>query len=440
MNGVYYPNYGILPYESAISIILKASRLNFIELERLAVLIADPKSPLCTGNPLFNKNIPESLGATELNLIENYISPVFMRDVKVEFFFCIECSKVNYHSVFNLMNYHSVCSLHKCALRRACVHCIKYFMQGFVSITSILSVSSQCRDCGFSIPEAAREIRMCQNHSMLKAMSRQGHNLAQWYHAINSLAMQADEIALEYYSSENSRALFTELLEQKLCLPSPERLANQLKSQNRVYWLHQPAYISERDGINFVVRQQTLDEACRAIETKYLSTHYACMQAIDALTSPYLEEPCIYSFCSVSLAYALLRIKLESGTWPTSDPSSSFWSSGFFNFKHVASPLGRNSNLQELTLMFLHILGELQFMISKRRNFLVVCGDVKSLSPRLNQMVYVRRTTPSFRSICKSEEIDIKISRLMLRGPLLVTLNSDEFVCRTMSNSDILII
>ncbi|UVL64164.1 hypothetical protein LOY54_13085 [Pseudomonas sp. B21-032] len=264
--------------------------------------------------------------------------------------------------------------------------------------------------------------------------------MASWYREIAPFAGGADQIVFDYYASEKYRQILTEPLEYKVGMASPERLAKCLVASTPTYWLHHPGYISERDGLNFAVRQKTVAEACRDLEVKYLSKHFPCMQIIDALTDPFMDVTGEYTFCPVSLAYALLRLKLDNKSWPS---NLSFWScrnSGISNLEDIVSPLGRTSKPQELTLFFLHILGELQFMVTRGKNFLVICSEKKSFSPRVNKMVYLRRTPLSFRRSCQKERPDIRIARYTSHGPLFVILNPSEVRASTFFKNEILVI
>lgn len=440
MKNIYYPNHGVLPYESQISIILKISRLNFVELDRLKMIWGQDNNWDCSTKLFSEVAIFGKIGATESNIVYHHIPPAFVRDIRHEFSFCSECNDLGYHSVFNLIANHSVCTLHKCTLQLACDICRKKFLLGFDFDETRSQTKGRCPDCGFVNTDLASSIRKCQSASLLHAVSRAGDHVSAWYHSVSNLYYQHDIDAFDYYSSGNDRQILTSPLAEKLGIPSPEHIAKCVPITGKVHWIGHPGYISHRDGATFLMRRQTIAEACREIEVKYLSRHFACMQSMNILTNPLIESRGIHRFCPVALAYAILRLKLENDIWPTSSPSSSCLSAGIANFKAIVSPLGRTGKPQELTVYFLHVLGELQFMISKGRNFWVVCGNDRCGGDHVRRRCYLRKTTLKFRYSCQVFGTCTTISRQGIHGALMISVRPAEIDNYNMLDSDVLVL
>lgn len=404
MRTLFYPKVGVMPFESAVSIFLKISRINFMTPAEVSKFFG---SPLISVGTLcgwqrddFIDRVAPHLPMSISNLPVGPAPAYRMRDVRKELVFCPQCIRFGYHSVFHMIKHHGFCSIHNRALATACELCTKNYINGFAREQLNRKKNTQCQACGFICVDMVTELKMRGGSSVVEMLQRNGERLSRWYQAVNELAMARQPEAVRYYSSSSGRILVGDILEQLTQQPQPDECARDRRFIQKVIWLANPAFIPARDGVDFTIRKKTVEQTCKDIEKKFLKEHMGCLSNIDLLTNNLNVKPQKFVFCPVALAYTLLRMKLAHRDWPNL-AGGSVLNAGFSEFRDLVSGLGKTAEIRELRILFLHILGELQFMVQKQHDFKVICRYNARLSPKSPWPLYLRKASYSFRCSCK---------------------------------------
>lgn len=404
MRTLFYPKVGVMPFESAVSIFLKISRINFMTPAEVSKFFG---SPLISVGTLcgwqrddFIDRVAPHLPMSISNLPVGPAPAYRMRDVRKELVFCPQCIRFGYHSVFHMIKHHGFCSIHNRALATACELCTKNYINGFAREQLNRKKNTQCQACGFICVDMVTELKMRGGSSIVEMLQRNGERLSRWYQAVNELAMARQPEAVRYYSSSSGRILVGDILEQLTQQPQPDECARDRRFIQKVIWLANPAFIPARDGVDFTIRKKTVEQTCKDIERKFLKEHMGCLSNIDLLTNNLNVKPQKFVFCPVALAYTLLRMKLAHRDWPNL-AGGSVLNAGFSEFRDLVSGLGKTAEIRELRILFLHILGELQFMVQKQHDFKVICRYNARLSPKSPWPLYLRKASYSFRCSCK---------------------------------------
>lgn len=403
MKKLFYPDLGGLPFESAVSIFLKVSRVNFMPPLELSKILGSPMisiGSLCGWqHDGFLDQVAPYMPISASNLPVGPGPAYRMRDVRRELVFCPQCIRFGYHSVFHMIKHHRICMVHNCTLAIACRECTRCFCNGFAPQELNALNYTRCQSCGFQHVDMVTEITMRKRSSIENVLKRNGEQLSRWYYGVNVLAVARQPEALRYYASPGGRDWAGGILEQIIQEPNPDERPRDYKFRQKVVWLANPAFIPARDGFNFTIRGKTVEHTCRDIEEKYLKQHMTCLSNIDSLTNSLVGESRNFNFCPMALAYTLLRMKLANRDWPNVVCVSAL-QSGFSEFKDLVSGLGKTTEIREATILFLHILGELEFMVRKEQQFRVVCRYNGRLSPKSIWPLYTRKASYSFRCRC----------------------------------------
>ncbi|WP_372489406.1 hypothetical protein [Pseudomonas caspiana] len=424
-----------MPYESVTSIFIKASHLNFIGTPQLAKLVGSPRSGPNTFSRLDVRNF---LPVKENNYPHGFAPVACLGDERRGIKYCPKCIAFGYHSVFNMITVQSFCHVHKCALKSACKVCSSEYLKGYVPNDNFSAKSTTCA-CGFHIIEMVQEIRMRRNNAIPEILRKNGEELASWYGKLFKLYQGGHPHARSYYESLDERGALTEPLEQLMKLPSPERVCRILGPGQKVFWMRHPAYNSRVDGLDFNVRTQTVQESCDAVEKCYLKSHRNCLIEANAISGYPDGQPYRNSLCPVALAYVLMRLKLAYPHWPIYGGVSAL-EAGFVEFSSVVSSLGDRSVFRELRMLFLWILGELQYMIERGCDFRVVCRQTPMFSVGSCWPVYIRRSSFRFRNCCfNNSRMSLDINRDGSGGALTVSLNSSKHASQS-GHLDVLIV
>lgn len=424
MNSLYYPVSGPLPYESILSIFLKVSHVNFLSPHSLGLKLEMAGDTLRAARRLLIPGMLKVLGPLIPNIEEHspwtYSPPENLRDPLVELAFCPACIKFGYHSVFHSVKHHYFCVLHKCRLHLACQTCLGQYLQGYRLDMEIPSIMNRCSECGFENVEMFKELRMRAGDQLVDAVRHYGDLQGAWYREIKA-ARDADwDYAKHYYRSPISRQNLTGPFEKALEIKSPDTLAKALQDDQPVVWMYHPGFNETRkDPSTLTFRTQSIEAACLDIERRYLSRHATCVQSTNALTDYVDGRRRVAKLCPVALAYILLRIKLGYTVWP-SPGSISALKSDFQQAPTMLSIYGRSSQYKELRLIFLSILGRLQFLISKGDDFMIIGRSRTDFSPNHYAPVFFRKASYSFRVLCQDPRSAVEVYREEFGGALYV--------------------
>jgi len=422
----YYPAGGPLPYESMLSVLIKFSHANFVEFPKLSKIANNLNLNL---NSRFINNWYRLKKATELELLVpefnnhlpfDFAPPEGLRKLTQEFAFCPDCIKFGYHSVFNIIKTHDFCVLHKCRLSVACSACTEIYFYGFRFLEPIPRLLTHCDKCGFEDIGLFKEINMRRNRNLIKALRSAGEQQAAWYSKIQYFDQVRAPYYSDYYSSAISRKKLTGPFERASGIRSPERCANLLDDNQQILWVFHSGFNADRDSFdNSVIRSHSLESSLELIEYRYLSKHRECLKRANELTG--FPNGCFrqVKLCSVALAYILLRIKIAYRDWPVAGSVCAL-DSGFEWAGSVISPFGRGNHHRELNILFLSILGRLQFQVYQQANFLILIRPTREFSADNHFPVYIRKSSYAFRNVCTSANASLEVYRHESGGPIFV--------------------
>ncbi|WP_434157782.1 hypothetical protein [Stutzerimonas stutzeri] len=429
MNDLFYPVPEPMPYESILSIYLKLSHANFIGLPSLGRVL---------GNECLNMRRiwqwfqPDSIDTIKLKFPElekhlpwNYAPFEGLADLGRGIVFCPYCIRFGYHSVFNLVEWHKVCVLHKCHLLVACSLCSDNYLRGFQAGKPIPQITSRCRECGFYDIGLVREIKMRRSKGLDRALQRFGEAQASWYTQVKRTHKEGSIHGAYYYKFSGCRQGFTAPFERAFRMQSPERIAKIRRDDQPIAWVKLPSFSEAGSWGKYECRIDNIQEACEGLESSYLSGHRSCVASINTVTSYSDGTEKKAKLCPVALSYILLRLKLAYLNWPVPGSISAL-SSGFAYAEDVIPLLSPEWNYRELRVAYLSILGRLQLQVSEGKEFLILCRFGISLPWRYRSLDFIRKSSYGFRTLCRTPTCTLEIYRDGFGGPLLIRPDSDS--------------
>lgn len=414
-----------MPYESVHSIYLKVSHINFLPLIAAAGKIQGIISDRQWGQLKLTKRLKRKFIGLEDHLPWSYVPAVALERAADELRFCQYCIEFGYHSVFNSVNFHQVCILHKCALKLACRSCCKNFFRGFQDSIAIPNMMDLCESCGFFNIDFYTELKMRRSKDLMRALRSAGEAQARWYNAIQKLDGSGCGYCSMYYTNSTVRGELTGPFEKILHLRSPEAMAC-IHRDDQPIALVGRYRVKERSGgrgrlgkfnAKDKMRLHSNQEIFARIEQRYLTRHCACLAEVNEVTAYPDGAPRSTVFCPMALAYVLMRMKYQYDVWPTpSSVSVLHADSGNYPLPTFAPCW----NYREAALVFLSILGRLQFHVAQGENFILLGRPEVEYFAEPSWSVIFRRTTYSFRVLCRRQTATFKIERYGFGGPILV--------------------
>jgi hypothetical protein len=280
-----------------------------------------------------------------------------------------------------------------------------------------------CGQCGFEDVGLLKEIQKRRNRHLDKALRSVGERQAAWYLKIKDFNRRYGTTYPDYYTSKGARENYTRPFERAAEMESPERCAQLLTDTQRVSWVQHPRRClkSHFTDSAFVIGDP-LNSGFEAIKQRYLTRHCECLKFVNELT----EYPDGYyrngQFCPMAMAYILLRIKVAYGEWPTVGNVSPLDAA----LRTGSSKFRRFDTHRMLRIMFLGILGKIQHKVSQGTNFVILCRQGGEFSAGFESYIYIRRSSYSFRNICKSLRASPEVSRKEFGGPIVVSFPNND--------------
>lgn len=419
---LFYPSCGPMPYESIYSIYLKISHANYIafpKLGRALGLVSDRQWALHKLTRWLEHNVEDIYTHLPWTYAPSSCIKLLSHG---KFRFCKECARFGYHAVFNSIASHQICVLHKCVLTEACRSCAKQFLAGFHNCSNILQPAVQCPVCGFQNINIYSELKARRSRGLLEALENFGSNQAKWYSAVRSVDQELQGYRNLYLADEIHRDYFTGAFERLTGLDSPETLAGSTRDTQSFVLLKK--YINLRPHLGSRVEPQSV--ACEKLERRYLTGHLSCLNLLSQMVGYPDGQEMEISLCPMSLAYALLCIKNIYGVWPTPG-AASIYIKGLRKLEMPSKPSDPVSCYRSALLVFLSILGRLEYYISKRESFYIICrpGHKYLIQDEISGVIF-RRSSYSFRSACRSVQPNIRAFRDGVGGPILIIVDPQE--------------
>lgn len=429
MNDFFYPVSEPMPYESILSIYLKMSHANFIGLPSLGRVLGNARLDTQRVWQWFQVDSIEIL-KLKFPKLENYLPWNYapfegFADLGKGLVFCPYCIRFGYHSVFNLVRSHKVCTLHKCSLLLACSFCSDSYLRGFQVSKPIPQITSRCQECGFYDIGLVREVKMRRSRGLENALQYFGGIQASWYTQVKKSYDEGSIHSAYYYKLLACRQDFTVPFERAFCMQSPERIAKIGRDDQPIAWIKLPSLAEVRPREKYGRRNEIMQEACASLELSYLSSHRACLDSINTVTCYSDGAARKTKLCPVALAYVLLRLKLAYLNWPVPGSVSAL-ASGFACAEDVVPLLGPEANYRELRVAFLSILGRLQFQVSEGKDFLILCRLNIFLPGRYSPLTFIRKSSYGFRSLCRTPASTLEVYRDEFGGPLLIRVENSN--------------
>jgi hypothetical protein len=425
MKEIFYTADGPMPYESIHSILLKISHINFFPSIAAVVKARGIISDRQWAQLKLAKGLKRKFGGLQDHLPWSYAPAAALGIAADELRFCEGCIKFGYHSVFNSVKLHRICILHKCALKLACRSCYKNFFRGFQSSIAIPNVMHKCESCGFFNIDFYTELKMRRSKGLMRALRSAGEAQARWYHAIQKMDGDRCSYCRMYYTNSTARGELTGPFEKILHLRSPEWMActhrdDQPIALVRRYRVKGPSGRRGRLGefnAKDKMRLHSNQEIFAKIEQRYLVRHCACLAEVNEVTAYPDGAPRSTVFCPMALAYVLMRMKYQYDVWPTPNSVSVLHADSDNYPLPTFAPCW---NYREAALVFLSILGRLQFHVAQGENFILLGRPEVEYFGEPSWSVIFRRTTYSFRVVCRRHTAIFKIERHGFGGPILV--------------------
>lgn len=431
MRTLFYPECGPMPYESILSIYLKLSHSNFIELADLRRNLGGLWTNGESGRLLINYKIEECL-EREIHEIAHhlpwkYAPAIALSSPASALRFCAECVKFGYHSVFNSIQFHRMCPLHKRALSLACVTCRQRFLKGFTTCQTIPNTIGICSTCGFQDMGLRDEIKKRRAPGLAIALEHFGRAQARWYQEIYSFHAREPGYSELYYQSELGRAELSGPCERFFNMHSPEKLSGRqyisppitCVGSFRTY-LHCRLYMAaSRFALGDHLRLHSQIEILIRVKERYLGKHADCCRDMCKIADYPDGKLVIRPMCSVATAYILLCMKARYNVWPS--PGSICQ-----DFSLLAS-LGSSApsfvscwTYREAVLVFFTILARLEYYVSEGANFFVICRSETVYFPSRRGLTVLRKASYKFRFSCRIPSEKLLIARDGLGGALMI--------------------
>lgn len=433
MKSLFYPEPGPMPYESVISVYLKISHCNFMSLSDLAKTFGSSKGNEESSRWRITSRVEDGLekvfSGVACHLPWTYAPITALNNPAITLNFCPECIKFGYHSVFNWINLHAVCPLHKRSLDRACTACRVRFLRGFESSQAIPHQQGICDKCGFQQIGLRDELKMRRAQGLSPALDAFGAMQAKWYNRVGDLDGTGCGYAMLYYRSELARDDLTGPLERLFNELSPEQLSgNFIPSlpiacigSSRTYF-HDRIYAN---GSEFQLGDHMRLHSQRVIfeylKERYLTHHSSCCHEMFSLADYPDGQQQTKVLCPQALAYALLCLKARYESWPA---AGSFFQDIAATEYSVNRPpqISSGWSYRELTLMFLTILGRLECMACLGESFYLIARSGTVYFPDHPGMTILRKSSFKFRNNCKKSKINrLVISRSGPGGALMIS-------------------
>jgi|GEM_PF-914429 len=430
MKSLFYPECGPMPYESILSIYLKISHSNFIELTDLRKKIGGLWVNGKSGRMLITHKIEECL-EDNIQGIAHHLpwkyAPAIALSSPASLMFCTECVKFGYHSVFNSICLHRVCPLHKRALSLACDACRRHFFKGFSAAHSIPRALEVCSKCGFQDIGLRREIKMRRSPKLQIALDYFGRAQARWYREIYGLYTAESGYSGLYYQSNLARAELSGPGERLFDMQSPESLAGRRQfsppiacvSWFRTY-LHDRLYRTDSPfHLADYLRLHSQREILNRLKVRFLGKHMRCYKEGCEIVGYPDGQPRTRSFCPLTVAFILVCLKMSYNTWPT--PGSDFHDFSLKGSRNKESaPLLTSWSYREAVLVFLTILARLEYYVSEGQDFFVICRSEVIYFPDDRGVTLLRKSSYKFRCNCRNPQRRHLLSRNGAGGALIV--------------------
>lgn len=400
-----------MPYESIYSLYIKLSHSSFVHLPDLAEGFGGRAPDEHWTRWHITRRIEKGLESIFLDLAPHlpwtHAPTLALNTPVTEFTFCVECIKFGYHSVFNSINLHRVCPLHKRPLSVACDICRRSFFKGFTN-AHITGISERCIKCGFQEVCLRREMRMRRAPGLEVALARFGRAQADWYRQIYDLGVTESGYSGLYYKSALARSELTGAGERFFEMLSPESLAGyrQLSPPSlfvnrfRTY-LHERIYRADSAfDLGDYLRLHSQVEILSRVKRRFLAKHAQCYEDACIIASYPDGQSRTTSLCPLALGFILLCLKASNDIWPT--PASAFPFSPDDSDSKKSPRLLTSWSYREAVLVFLTILARLEFYVSERRDFVILCRPDVVYFPNECGPTLLRTTTYKFRSQCRN--------------------------------------
>lgn len=405
---LFYPSCGPMPYESIYSIYLKLSYMNFLKLRALG-------APLEVGtSKQWEKHELTSWLQNNVLDIHKHLPWNYLDDTRRRggLLFCKKCVGFGYHSVFNEIASHHVCILHKCELSEACNVCRYAYTSGFLKDSAIPFSMAPCTTCGFQHIAICKELRMRRSRSLIMTLERYGFYQDEWYSAINRLDRKLAGDTRRYWVFSDFREQLTGPFEGLTNLMSPETLLGVAQDKQPFALVRE--YVGEADPLTYW-KSEPAFKVFEKIERRYLEKHQDCLRLINQVLDYPSGFPVEADLCPMALAYLLLRIKCLYEIWPI--PGSTKIPLGRF---YAKDRIGYAQTYRSATISFLSLIGLLQYHISKGENFLLLRRPPPYIGQYASSYSIIRKSSYTFRSLCRSHSACIKVFRDGFGGPLHV--------------------
>jgi hypothetical protein len=270
----------------------------------------------------------------------------------------------------------------------------------------------RCAACGFQYIGISREIQMRHSSKLQHALEEFGRRQAEWYESIFDI----DLVYFNKYCAEDEfRDYLTGPLENLTKSKSPETLAG-LPRDKHSFSLVALDHVEDRSQFYPGMKQAIFEQ----LEARHLTGHKNCLRLVNHIIRYPDGEEMTIDLCVMSLAYLILRIKNIYDYWPI--PGSTSISVAL---KAESRPLYYLSdpvfNYRNALMVFLSIIGRLQYYLSRGCNFAIRChSDHRYLIKGERGCVLFKRATYTFRNMCRSPTSTVRLFRDGVGGPLLV--------------------
>jgi hypothetical protein len=432
MKTFFYPGFAPMPYESIFSIYLKISRNNYIPLVELAKrlggsTIEGPQKARWQFSPRAEDGLREIMPSLAEHLPWTFTPMLALTSPASTLNFCDECIRFGYHSVFNSIELHGVCPLHKRPLSTACLGCKRRYLKGFVSTDMIPYHSEVCSKCGFQEIGARQEIQMRRAPGLIEALRSFGEIQSEWYKGINYLHYSQLGYSDLYYKSKLARSELSGCCEAYLNIQSPESLSGLQSERVKIIcvgrfrsYMHDRLYSEYSTfALGDYMRLHSQSDILLRLKGRFLCKHLSCLEEVCRMVRYPDGQSRTIKLCPLALSYVLLCIKASDGVWPTSGSDChqllSLVSGGGFAATWISSWTYR-----EAVLVFLTILARLEYYTRQKESFVVICRpDVDYFPDRLGRTL-VRKSSHAFRSCCQYPNSKCYLTRNGAGGALEV--------------------
>ncbi len=413
---LFYPACGPMPYESIYSIYLKISHANYIKFSSLGRALGIVSQQQWALHKL-SKWLECNVDGIYEHLPWSYAPSSCLKLLPDgKFRFCKECVSFGYQSVFNNIISHRICAMHKLPLTEACALCAKKHLAGFHDCSSIFQPAIRCAACGFQDIGILSEIKMRHSPGLIETIKEYGSRQAEWYSALGALGWSVRDYCNFYLVDDVYRDYLTGPLEQLTGLDSPETLSGSTKDKQPIVFLRSRLKSSSLIGS----RVEPQSVVCNKLLHRHLAGHQSCLSHLSQMVDYPNGKEMETCLCPVSLAYILLCTK-DIYSIQASSGSASARIEGLEKLELPLRPPEQVFSYRDAVLVFLSILGKLEYYVSKGQSFYVLSRpEHKYLFQNETSGVILKKSSYSFRNLCRSKPPRIRVFRDGIGGPILI--------------------